>query len=84
MFDRVQELLPQYSDCVPVGRLHVIAIVDTPSSAPHDMSLSSLSTVDLLRRARRMDGWVSVSGRTLEDHDPILSIIRDPKKSINM
>jgi hypothetical protein len=79
LFDRSEQLLPQYSDCVPVRRLHVFAVIDNKTSlSPRDTSLLSQDAL-LVQSSRRLDGWVSVSGRTIEDNAPILSIVKELK-----
>lgn len=68
--DDIVELPPQYDDCVAVKRLHIVALSTGTSGHLSNQQNGILAT----ESRREVDGWVSLTGRTLEDNKPIIEL----------
>lgn len=71
--DSVVDLKPQYDDCINVQRLHVTSICDISITNNQHATMK-----DYIGGQTVVNGWVSLTGRTVEDSAAIVAFVTFP------
>lgn len=69
---------PPFDDCIAVKRIHVTGIFGGFASVESKACINVVDYIGLGNDNFTLcDGWVSLTGRTLEDSAPIIEILDD-------